>query len=154
MSSIIGAPLNPSPQVKPIIACITAISEFKIDNMVDSFTSDFKRYALPKSLGALEPFSADGFVENVKFFFKILKEYKFTFNEIFEAPGLVVVHGSAVLTTHSGRSYNNEYMIVHEVEEQSDGTFKIKVLKEFVDSKVTTDYYHTEFPDGGGEGGN
>lgn len=44
----------------------------------------------------------------------------------------------------SGRPYNNEYIAIVHVVKQLDGTYKLKLEKEFIDSKYSVEFFAEE----------
>ncbi|KAI0792076.1 hypothetical protein C8Q75DRAFT_805116 [Abortiporus biennis] len=144
MSTIPGAPANPSPQLQVILTCFATMGTMTFEDIRKYTTSDFQRYTWPKSLGRPGPLDVDGFIANIKNFFSPLKEYNFAIDDVYEGPNYAVIHGGADLLTKEGNKYKTEYIFIFETEQQSDGSYKIKVLKEFVDSKSTMEFYAKE----------
>jgi len=67
-----------------------------------------------------------------------------TIYEIVESPLGVAIHGASTATSTTGAPYANEYMFMVRLKEQPDGKLKIIHVKEFIDSKVTLDFFPAE----------
>ncbi|CAL1717448.1 unnamed protein product [Somion occarium] len=143
-SPVTGAiPANPSPEVKLIIAWMTALCDGDFDKLATLVTEDFVHYVHPSSLGFPKrnktewlQFNKDGF--------DIFKNFKITVHEIVEGQSAVVVHASSNATTSTGYPYANEYSLFFHLTAETDGSYTIDQLKEFMDSQYAVEFFLAE----------
>ena len=55
-----------------------------------------------------------------------------------------VKQGSSIATSTTGHTYTNEYAIFADVVLQRDGRYRVRSVKEFVDSKVSIEFFAAE----------
>ncbi|CAL1717471.1 unnamed protein product [Somion occarium] len=143
-SRITGAlPSNPSAQVQAVIDWMFAMCEGDWDKLESVLTEDFEATILPKSLNFPVRNKA-AWIQYNKDAFPIFTDFKFHIVEIVEGVNAVAVHGCSNATTSTGHPYRNEYSLFLHLTRQSDGRYRLKQEKEFIDSQYIVEFFSAE----------
>ncbi|KIJ51403.1 hypothetical protein M422DRAFT_26817, partial [Sphaerobolus stellatus SS14] len=105
--------------------------------------NDYTHQVLPKSLGR-PVLNREEFIQHCKILLPLYVHLGASkVEEIIEVPGKVFVHATSSGMSTTGAAYDNEYCLTFHLAHQ-DGDLKIFHLKEFVDSKYTSEFFAGE----------
>ncbi|KAF5383395.1 hypothetical protein D9757_006159 [Collybiopsis confluens] len=113
-----------------------------VDQMLSLFDESLEHRILPQPV-----LSKNQYREYVRGLLAFICEYKVTLHDVIESHGnSIVIHASSVGTSVSGATFFNEYMFVlHFKASETPGELpRIANVKEFVDSKVTVEFFQEE----------
>ncbi|KAK7685313.1 hypothetical protein QCA50_011676 [Cerrena zonata] len=130
-------PDDPSPQLRTVLHFIQGLQNHDYSFVATTLSEDFLMCILPQSLGVpcrpreewLEKCRRSSLVWPKTFRLDIL--------DINESPGKVWVHGIGTARAKTGKSYENEMLMMFKLSngtESPDGLPKVLELKEFMDS--------------------
>ncbi|KAJ3999381.1 hypothetical protein F5050DRAFT_1805115 [Lentinula boryana] len=122
-------------------ACTTGVEQ-----MMSLFDESLEHRILPQSLGR-PVLNKNQYKEYVQGLLRFIRDYKISLHEVVESnDNSIIVHASSVGTSLSGATFTNEYMIVlHFASSAKSGELpKITRVKEFVDSKVISEFFQEE----------
>ncbi|KAE9405339.1 hypothetical protein BT96DRAFT_852953, partial [Gymnopus androsaceus JB14] len=144
-----------SPNLQTALAFIEACNNWysnpdgtvAVEQTLDLFDESLQHLVLPKSLQR-PALNKNDYTVYFTGMLHLLKGFKATVHEVIEstAGNSVVIHASSVGLGVSGAPYANEYMLVfHMIPSNDPGVLpKILSVKEFVDSKLSVDFFQEE----------
>ncbi|KAH8104840.1 hypothetical protein BXZ70DRAFT_623247 [Cristinia sonorae] len=136
---------DPSPQLQAALHWINALIETRdVQDLESAITDDFAIQVLPKSLGRPQLHKEEYLKYSNSFTFHVVRDFEATIQEVVETADKVVLHASSKATSATGFPYSNEYIIIFHLALQPDGQYKVKYLKEFVDSQFSTEFFPAE----------
>ncbi|KIJ51378.1 hypothetical protein M422DRAFT_158316 [Sphaerobolus stellatus SS14] len=136
-------PANPSPQLQVVLQWLDAWKTLNVDNVLPTLADDYKHQVLPKSLGR-PMLNREEFTQNYRAVLPLYSYFEVCANELIEVPGKIFVHAMSSGKSTTGAPYNNEYCLTFYLVNQDDGLPKISYLKEFVDSKYSSEFFAGE----------
>jgi len=135
---------DPSPQLQVVLRWIDAlITTRDLKALEGTITEDYTHHVLPKSLGR-PLMKKPAFLEYGTFVMTVLPEFNATIYEVVESPGKLVLHASSSGTTVTEYPYANEYVTIVHVAKPEDGDYRISSIREFLDSKYTSESFPKE----------
>ncbi|KAJ4483774.1 hypothetical protein J3R30DRAFT_1827439 [Lentinula aciculospora] len=117
-----------------------------VEQMMSLFDESLEHRILPHSLGR-PVLNKNQYKEYVHGLLRFIRDYKISLREVVESnDSSIVIHASSVGTSLSGAIFTNEYIIIlHFTSSTKSGELpKITSVKEFVDSKVTFEFFQEE----------
>ncbi|KIK69015.1 hypothetical protein GYMLUDRAFT_35054 [Collybiopsis luxurians FD-317 M1] len=117
-----------------------------VDQMLSLFDDNLEHRILPQSL-CRPVLSKNQYRDYVRGLLQFIREYKVSLHEVIESnENSIIIHASSVGTGVSGAAFANEYMLVlhFKASEEPGKLPRICSVKEFVDSKVTAEFFQEE----------
>ncbi|KIJ51392.1 hypothetical protein M422DRAFT_26806 [Sphaerobolus stellatus SS14] len=136
-------PANPSTQLQVVLKWLEAWRTLNLDNILLALANNYKHQVLPKSLGR-PVLNREEFIQNYKVILPLYTHLGTDkVKEIIEVPGKIFIHATSSGKSTTGAAYDNEYCLTFYLAHQDDD-LKISHLKEFVDSKYTSEFFAEE----------
>ncbi|KZV97878.1 hypothetical protein EXIGLDRAFT_764077 [Exidia glandulosa HHB12029] len=133
-----------SKQLQTVLGWLEAYNAWDLDAIASHLTDDYHHYILPQSLGRPVSTSKEQYVERFRQYQALLTAFHVVPSEIIETHDKVVFHASSTGASATGVPYANEYIIIVTLREESNGTYAISHVKEFVDSRFSADFFEAE----------
>ncbi|THH20620.1 hypothetical protein EUX98_g8547 [Antrodiella citrinella] len=136
---------DPSPQLQVVLRWLDAlVTTHDVKALESTLTEDYTYQVLPRSLGRLARSKSEFLEYCDSFSMRVVRDFEATIHEVIETPNNVVFHASSTAISATGYPYANEYIIIMHVNLQPDGEYKIRSTKEFVDSKLSSEFFPAE----------
>ncbi|KAJ3762443.1 hypothetical protein F5880DRAFT_1505950 [Lentinula raphanica] len=147
-------PENPSPKVQTTLAFVEArnvwfsrvASASGVEQMMSLFDDNLEHRILPQSLGR-PVLNKNQYREYVQGLLHYIRDYKLSIHEVIESnDDSITMHASSAGMSVSGARFTDEYIfILHFTSSDTTEELpKITSVKEFVDSKVTAEFFQEE----------
>ncbi|TFK65000.1 hypothetical protein BDN72DRAFT_846132 [Pluteus cervinus] len=135
-----------SPQRQAVLDWLEGFNKWDADAIAAPMSDEsFEHQLLPTSLNRPRRSKQEfvDYIRNDVVF--LLRDFKVTVDEIIEEPGKVVVQASSTAQSTTGFPYYNEFMIIFHLQLSAvDGVPRITLIKEFVDSAFTVNFFAEE----------
>ncbi|TCD64738.1 hypothetical protein EIP91_003694 [Steccherinum ochraceum] len=128
-----------SPQRQTVFTFIQALRDSNYEILDQTLSEDFMFEILPRSLG-IPMRRKDEWLKTCRSSNILEPGYRVDVIDINESPGRIWIHATIFARAKTGQSYENEYMLMFRLAENSAGEPKITWLREFMDSLYTTHF--------------
>ncbi|KAH8104841.1 hypothetical protein BXZ70DRAFT_922676 [Cristinia sonorae] len=134
-----------TPQMKAALSWIHAVVEtLDMRELEAVITEDFTYEILPKSLGHHPRQREEFLLYADAILFRFVKDFRATIHQVVQSWDAVVLYATCQAISVTGHPYTNEYMLVFSLSQQVDGQFKVRAVKEFLDSKYCAEFFPAE----------
>lgn len=128
-----------SPQLQLVHSLIDAFKRSNVDDIALLLHKDHRRIYHPRSFGKPEE-TKEQWLKQVAVFTGQWSDCQMIVHSLIETPGKIIIHGTNKAMTSVGVDMVREMILIFHIAPDEDGSLKVKILEEFIDTKGHHDF--------------